>query len=1221
MKIHAFMNNCHFIVGSRTHLQLRLAILSFALIAGFKLSVVFAQTPVVGIPHYVNGPSSGSNQPGFVAVSYMPNSGSSSLSSGASAVNTLATFGQIGSSWGGVYDSRFNTFYSAAALKRHSGYGPNGSGAIYTISGNAASPSVSLLIDLDGLSGPLPSGSSTTINTGAASDHGDLGSLNTPGNDNPAFGLAGMNSLGDIELSPNKTKLYVINAAGRELIEINITNPATPSITKVYPITSTTTGVSAEDGELRPWGLEIGNDGSIYVGVVATAENVTPLTPTTSGPINLSSTTSRESIANRGKLKGYVFKLNTTTGNFSQSVVIDLNYLRGNPGVGSVNTAEWVPWYNDYTNGFPNIGDGYFQIYPQPIVADMEIVDDGSMLISLMDRFGLQTGSEGNSKPGTNGFDERGRTTGDIVKVAATGSTWSSTINTNYGDIMSNLENEAAVGGIAYKSGTNEFIGVAVDPVSASSNGLSVIALNGSALIDNQDIVAFNGGAGVITNQLIASKGLALGDVEIGFAGAAPCSLADITISNPGACNSNGTNGNSSDDYFTADITVTFYTAPSTGTLDLTGDVLSGGGAISVPVATAGVGPTYTFTGVRLKADGTASAVTAAFSADPACTFSITDGPNVPSCSTSPACAINVTSATPTACANAVYDVAVVVTYSNSPGGNITVNTSNGGTMTVAATTSPQTITLTGLTANGAANIGVTAFFVSTPTCTHTLANAYNAPAACCPGPQSICPGESYTLTAQAGLTGYQWYLNGTMIDGANNQTYVSSTVGTYTYTALDGNSCPVTLCCPIVLTVCPCVQPTANFVPIPAKCLNLVPQDDGRIVLTAFTNADRFGVNLGNTYSGPAYAAATIITGIDQDLQTGIPNVGGGTYTVRIFNGSNTCFRDYVITVPPGFPCKTDPMGFIYCEESGKIIAGGTITVIPPAGATYVITQNGSTGVYQFFTDAFVPGIYTMTYTPPVGYMTSTNRLPGPTLDPTGQPNPYILGSGSASGTVLDNFTAAANPFYMVFNFESGDPEVFNNNIPLKGCCVAPVLTVQNGAVCAGDVINLTSRVTGNTPTGILTFHLTQADALAGTNTLVNTVVAPAATTTYYVRSTTTGADGTCSDVAPIQIAVINPPAALATANGSVCTGGSIDLSTFVTNTGGGSLSFYTTQANAQTGTNPLGSSTVSPASATNYYVRSAITSSNTTCFSTKETTVTIKPLECGVITVTGPN
>lgn len=221
------MNKFHLAVSNVYRTQWRLALIIVALATCLMPSTLFAQTPVVGIPHYVNGASAGSTEPGFVAVSYMPNSGSSSLSSGASSVNNLATFGQIGATWGAVYDSRFNTFYAGAALKRHSGYGPDGSGAIYSISGNAGSPSVSLLINLDGLSGQLPSGSFTTINTGAASDHGILGS---PGTDNPAFILAGRSGLGDIELSPNKTKLYVINAAGSQLIEVNITNPHPPPL-------------------------------------------------------------------------------------------------------------------------------------------------------------------------------------------------------------------------------------------------------------------------------------------------------------------------------------------------------------------------------------------------------------------------------------------------------------------------------------------------------------------------------------------------------------------------------------------------------------------------------------------------------------------------------------------------------------------------------------------------------------------------------------------------------------------------------------------------------------------------------------------------------------------------------------------------------------------------------------------------------------------------------
>jgi hypothetical protein len=261
---------------------------------------------------------------------------------------------------------------------------------------------------------------------------------------------------------------------------------------------------------------------------------------------------------------------------------------------------------------------------------------------------------------------------------------------------------------------------------------------------------------------------------------------------------------------------------------------------------------------------------------------------------------------------------------------------------------------------------------------------------------------------------------------------------------------------------------------------------------------------------------------------------MGGGTYTIRLFNGNNTCYRDYTIVVPPGFPCMMDPLGYVYCEETGMIITGGTITVSAPAGATYVITQNGSNGSYQFFTDG-TPGVYTITYIPPAGYQASTAHLPNGTLDPTGQPNPYILGSGSTNGLVIDDYSAIANPFYLSIDFASGDPEIFNNNIPLKGCCVPPLLTVINGQVCAGS---------------------------------------------------------------------------------------SIDLATLVTNAGGGVLSYHTTLSDAWNDVNALSSSTVSPTSAENYYIRSELTASGgNTCNTVKEITVTIKPGGCGTIQVNGPN
>ncbi len=102
----------------------------------------------------------------------------------------------------------------------------------------------------------------------------------------------------------------------------------------------------------------------------------------------------------------------------------------------------------------------------------------------------------------------------------------------------------------------------------------------------------------------------------------ASCVISDITLSNINTtCNQNGTATDGSDDYFTADVTLTFANPPATGTLDLTGDVV---GTYSIAVGSLGA-TSYTFTGVQLTADGTGIDLTATFSGDLLCTLSKID--------------------------------------------------------------------------------------------------------------------------------------------------------------------------------------------------------------------------------------------------------------------------------------------------------------------------------------------------------------------------------------------------------------------------------------------------------------------------------------------------------------------------------------------------------------------------------------------------------------------
>ena len=125
------------------------------------------------------------------------------------------------------------------------------------------------------------------------------------------------------------------------------------------------------------------------------------------------------------------------------------------------------------------------------------------------------------------------------------------------------------------------------------------------------------------------------------------------------------------------------------------------------------------------------------------------------------------------------------------------------------------------------------------------------------------------------------------------------------------------------------------------------------------------------------------------------------------------------------------DPIGWVYCEETGEIVRGGTINVSGPGDI--LILYDGSTGFYQWFTDG-TAGIYTMTYNSPAGYSFSTSCLPNATpIDPTGMTDPLVLGADvDASGEYLSDYSCAANPYYMTFDLAAGDPHIKLNNIPL---------------------------------------------------------------------------------------------------------------------------------------------------------------------------------------------
>ncbi|NNM27942.1 MAG: hypothetical protein HKO57_00345, partial [Akkermansiaceae bacterium] len=128
------------------------------------------------------------------------------------------------------------------------------------------------------------------------------------------------------------------------------------------------------------------------------------------------------------------------------------------------------------------------------------------------------------------------------------------------------------------------------------------------------------------------------------------------------------------------------------------------------------------------------------------------------------------------------------------------------------------------------------------------------------------------------------------------------------------------------------------------------------------------------------------------------------------------------------------DPAGYLYDSLTGEIIPGGLVEVTSYAFGNVKFAQDGSNGQYSWFVDS--GDTYTMTVTPPAGYVIDTDRAPAaPSLDPTGLPDPTSLGAAEdfRNPGYLTDSSAAANPYYLVFDLAPGDPYILENNIPLR--------------------------------------------------------------------------------------------------------------------------------------------------------------------------------------------
>jgi hypothetical protein len=137
-------------------------------------------------------------------------------------------------------------------------------------------------------------------------------------------------------------------------------------------------------------------------------------------------------------------------------------------------------------------------------------------------------------------------------------------------------------------------------------------------------------------------------------------------------------------------------------------------------------------------------------------------------------CGVTINSVTPSTCdpfLGATYSLSVNVHWENAPTGEaINITTTNGATASFTPSTpsGTQTVMITGLASNGVQNIGVTAQFATTTSCSATLSNAYNAPTNCsaapCTGGAGSLGGHVYEDLNDNGSNNGELGLNGMIV-------------------------------------------------------------------------------------------------------------------------------------------------------------------------------------------------------------------------------------------------------------------------------------------------------------------------------------------------------------------------------------------------------------------------------------------------------------------------
>ena len=334
-----------------------------------------------------------------------------------------ATHEEIGSTYGLAVDPHKNTAYVAAYMKRHSGFGPGGTGAIYEVDLTLANPP-SVLADLNAIYGANTAG----INVHDIAETDMCPAPNSPPtnnqcwfNDVDAWDAVGRTSLGDLDISTDLSTLYVMNLEDRSIYPIDINNAGiaqTPFPVPLDQDTDPNITLRPRDPayDIRPFALKYHND-LLYVGLVDTEQS-----------------RDRDDICcSRGGGVIYIYSLDPSTGVWT--LVLEEDIQRNGPGSP---TPFFIHWHDNYEDNFM---DGSHML-----VADLEF-DGEDLIVGLRDVSADKYGDrKGKPEVGDSTILNYQSVAGDVIRFCydAPSGTY-------------NFENNGSCGGITTSGAGNNF--------------------------------------------------------------------------------------------------------------------------------------------------------------------------------------------------------------------------------------------------------------------------------------------------------------------------------------------------------------------------------------------------------------------------------------------------------------------------------------------------------------------------------------------------------------------------------------------------------------------------------------------------------------------------------------------------------------------------------------------------------------------------------------------